>query len=273
MLHTVEIQSEDTLVLPLLGVDPSDPVIITSISGLDPADVTIFTGDYSRDGGYYQGRRSGGRNPVLNLKLNPNYALDLEVSDIREMLYSAFLEPLPGDDGVPVVLFDDRKPDRYFIGYTEQVPTEIFAKENTAQISMICTEAFLLSTDFVNETEPAGWLSTTINYEGSAKTGLQMFFEVKTAVNTMTIDINGTTMTLNKPSGNFTVGHIIEINTTIGQRTVKVNGVDSMAMVTSGSRWAQLRKGSNSVVTYGAVLGDGKVALVEYKFTPAWWGV
>lgn len=273
MLESVEVHTEGLMVLPLLGVDPNAPVVITSISGLDPADVTIFTGDYSRDGGYYQGRRSGGRNIVLNLKLNPDYTADLEVSDIREDLYSTFMEPFPDYDQVGLVFYDDRKPARYSIGYVEKFPAEIFSKETTAQISLICPDPWLYSLDDVNEVFPTGWVSTTINYQGSKSQGLWMEFEVRTAVGEMTVDIRGNKLHLVKPSGTWAVGTKINVWTTIGSREITVDGVDSMTLLTPASEWVTLRKGPNVVKTYGNAEGDGKVVLTKYYFDDAWWGV
>jgi hypothetical protein len=259
--------------------------VIESISGLDPAAVTLFTGDFARDGGYYQGRRSSGRNPVFNLKLNPNYQDDIEVSDIREMLYDIFMEPSPTDDGLQVILKDDRKPDRYFIGYTEALPADMFSRDTKAQVSMLCVDPFLKSVDEVFVEDAIGWVSIPVTYDGSARTGLAMTFEIKTASNEMNVDINGVRMQITKPSGTWIVGDRFYINTLIGSRAVQHidydGGIspslrtktDVMAVISSASRWPQLNKGVNTIKSYGSVEADGKVVMIDYRYRAAWWGI
>lgn len=261
MLQQVILHTTTPVTLDIDQVDPGELIVIKSISGLDPADVTLFTGDFARDGGYYQGRRSGQRNPVFNLKLNPDYANDVEVSDIREMLYSWFFEPTQGNDGLQVTLKDDRKPDRYFIGFTEKLPADIFAKDTSAQVSMICVDPFLKSVDEVS-VDDAGLVSFNIDYEGSARTGLELTM-VSDGSDTVTIDINGVEMELNHA---FDASDEIYLNTVIGSRAIRQNGSDIMASLVSGPQWLQLEKGTNSVVVSGA-------AVTNYTYRAAWWGI
>lgn len=270
MLQQVVLQTAVPMTLNIDAVDPDEIIVIKSISGLDPADVTLFTGDFSRDGGYYQGRRSGKRFPVFNLKLNPDYANDIEASDIREMLYSMFFEPTPGSDQLQVILKDDRKPDRYFVGVTEKLPADIFSRETTAQVSMVCVDPFLKSVDSVTATDAVGWISVPVTYEGSAKTGLEMQFVVKSATTGMTVDINGVKMTLETA---LALDDVITINTVIGSRAIQLNGVDIMASLTGTSKWVELNKGLNTIKSYGLVEGDGEVAMTEYTYRASWWGI
>lgn len=273
MLTQVVLQTANPMVLDIDSVDPSEILIIKSISGLSPADVNLFTGDFARDGGYYQGRRVVKRNPVITFQMNPDYAGDIRVSDIREMLYQQFLEPSPGSDGVKVLLKDDRKPDRYFIGYTEKIESNIFSAETEAQVSMICVDPYLRSDVQVNATDAAGWVSKALTYEGSASTGLYMKLLVKTATNTVTVDLNGTKMVLVNPSGNFAINDVIEISTTIGSRYIKRNGTDIMAMLTSASKWLAFDGAANTIKIYSTVEGDGKVVMTQYTYRDAWWGI
>jgi len=272
MLQQVILQTTPPVTLNIEAVSPDDIVVIKSISGLDPADADLFMGEFSRAGGYYQGRRAGQRNPVFNLKLNPDYANDIAVSDIREMIYEWFLEPtsFPDSDGLKVVLKDDRKPDRFFVGYTEKIPAPIFEKETNVQVSMMTTEAYLLSDSITSGADAVGWASLPVTYEGSAKTGLEMTFKVKTANAQMVLDINGVKMTLVKA---FALNDVIVINTLEGSRKITQNGVDIMATLTSGSKWPLLRKGVNTIKAYGTAEADGKVVMTAYNYRAAWWGI
>lgn len=273
MLKQVVLQTAVPMVLDIDSVDPDDLIVIESISGLDPADVTNFLGDYARDGGYYQGRRSSRRNPVFNLKLNPDYKNDIEVSDIREMLYDIFMEPSPNSDLLRVILVDDRKPDRYFEGVTEKLPADIFSRETKAQVSMLCPDPYLKSVDATSGADANGWTSTNVPYDGSKRTGFQMTFVVKTATNQMNVDVNGVKMTLQKTSGNFAVNDVIVINTLIGSRAITHQGADVMTYLTAPSRWVELNKGANNVKAYGSAENDGKVVMTNWTYRAAWWGI
>lgn len=272
MLQQVILQSSSPMTLDIDNADPDELIILKSISGLSPADLTLFTGDFARDGGYYQGRRATKRNPVFNLKLNPNYVDDISVSDARELLYRVFLEPQSLTDGLQVTLIDDRKPDRYFVCYTEKWDGELFEQKPVAVISTICVDPYLRS---VNETvgdNPGGWVSTPFAYDGSADTGIEVTMKVTSITNQVVMDINGQKMTLSKPS-NFAINDIIVINTTTGSRKITLNGADVMALLTASSKWIGLTNPDVVLSTYGTVPADGKAVITGYKFRSAWWGV
>lgn len=273
MLQRVVLQTTPPVAFYIESAWPKDIINVKSISGLDPADVTLFTGEYARAGGYYQGRRPGQRNVVFNLKLNPNYEDDIEVSDIREMLYSWFFDPSPTSDGLKVVLEDDRKPDRYFVGYTEKLPAGIFEQSPSAQVSMICTDPWLYSDLEQSGNDTAGWATIPLPYEGSARNGLEMMLQVKTATDTIVVDLDGVLMTVTKTTP-FAVNDLVQINTVEGSRAIRQNGSDIMASLIPTSQWLMLRKGSpNLLRVHGGIVGDGKVVAVSYNYKEAWWGI
>lgn len=270
MLTQVVIQSSSPTTLNVEDVDPDEILILKNITGLSAKGLTLFTGEFARDGGYYQGRRAGRRNPVFTFKLNPNYAEDIEVSDIRELLYKMFLQPQVGSDAVQVLLKDDRKPDRYFIGYTEDIDTEMFSKTQTAMVSMLCTDPYLRSADEISDSDVAGWISVPLVYDGSAETGLELELKVITANSQITVDLNGQLMVL---TGTFAVNDIITINTSQGERYIRKNGVDIMASLSSASRWHALSAVANTLKVYSTVENDGKVRAMSYSYRSAWWGI
>jgi len=273
MLQQVVIEAATPKTFNIENVDPADQYIITNISGLDPADVTLFTGEFARAGGYYQGRRTGQRNVVIDLKLNPDYTGGMGASDLREELYSLFFEPFATSDGVPMRFVDSKKPDRRLVGYVEKMPAPLFERDTKAQISLICVDPFFLSVNPVTASDAAGWATIPITYDGTARRGLSLTITVKTATPSINIDINGVVMTLTKTSGNFAVNDVITINTVEGSRYIRQNGTDIMALLTSASKWLQLSKGINTVKVYGTAVGDGKAVLSSYTFTDAWRGI
>lgn len=272
MLTSVVLQTANPMTFEIAAADPDEIIILQSISGLSPADVTLFTGDFSKNGGYYQGRRVSQRNPVFNLKLNPDYANDIEVSDIREMLYRQFLEPTASGDGVQVLLVDDRKPDRYFICYVEKWPDEIFTDKPKASISTLCVDPMLKSAAQTTASNPAGWVSVPFTYEGSADTGVEVHLKVTSVTNQVSIENNGLLMKLVKPT-NFAVNDVIYINTKQGERKIQLNGVDVMALLTADSKWISLAQASNTFNAYGTVVADGKVVATDYTYRAEWWGI
>ena len=275
MLTQVILQTSNPMTLNIGGVDPDDILILTSMSGLSPTDITLFTGDFAGDGGFYQGRRVSTRNPVFNFKLNPDYKNDITVSDIRQLLYAQFLEPMASGDGVQVLLRDDKLPEMYFIGYTEKMPMEIFDRNPTAQVSMICVDPYLRSASETIENDPSGWLSTPIEYDGSADTGIELEIKVMSdGPDQLTIELEDQVM---KMSSYYQTDDLLLINTNPGSRSIKnkrgvYDPVDVMGELSSGSDWLSLRKRTNTLSVRG-LDGPGNFVITKYKYRAAWWGV
>lgn len=270
MLETVIVDSEYPLTLNVENASHTDMLIVKSISGLTSAKVGLFTGDYASEGSYYQGRRPEKLNPVLTLKMNPDYANDVEVSDIRETLYRTFFHPYQDADGVIVRLQDDRRPERYFIGYCEDINTDQFSKDTSVQISLVCMDGYLFSYTPVSGADAAGWASLAVQNEGSAKCGILATFKVNTATSVLTFEINDRKLILNRA---FTVGQVVTIDTRKGSRSIKVGGTDIMAALDPASEWLQMDLLGNNIKAYGSVVGDGKVVMTSYTFRPQWWGL
>lgn len=270
MLTKAIVESSTPIEFNVENADPDEILILTSISGLSKAGANLFTGEFAREGGYYQGRRAKARNPVMNFKLNPDYPNDIEVSDIREMLYRIFMEPHPDSDAVQVRLIDDRKPDRYFIGYCEDFDATMFEKETKAFASLITTDPYLRSVEEASGANAGGWFTSPIVYEGSADTGLEMEFKMLAMSDRLTIVNNSEVMTI---SGSFAPNDVISINTSEGSRHIRVNGVDEMVRLQAGSKWIQLKQAANVLVAHGETANDGKAVMTSYKYRAAWWGV
>lgn len=272
MLQTVVLETANPMTLAIGDADPDELLILTSISGLDPADVTLFTGDFARDGGYYQGRRVGQRNPVFNFKINPNYKDDIDASDARAILYRQFLEPEVDSDAVQVRLVDDRNPDRYLFCYTEKLPADIFVQKPTAQVSTICVDPYLRSVNATVAANAQGWLTAPVQYDGTADTGFQVTIKVVIPTSQVILSNNGLFMKLVKGTP-FVAGDIITIDTTKGNRSIKLNGVDIMALLTGDSSWLYLGQVSNTLRAYGTTPSDGIATVTAYSYRSAWWGI
>lgn len=272
MLTEAIIQTSTPTSLKIDDVDPDEILILESISGLSDVKVNQFMGDFAREGSYYQGRRAERRNPVFNFKIQPNYNLDIEASDIREMIYRMFMEPQRDSDSVQVLLKDDRRPDRYFIGYTETIVAPIFEKDMKAQCALQTTDAYLRSAELTAADHAMGWFSLPLTYEGSADTGFEMTIKVLVQTSVVTIQ-NGTDLMVLDLASDFAAGDIIEINTTQGEQAILVNGLDRMVALTPNSPWLSLREQGNVIKAYGSTEGDGRAVLTGYSYRAAWWGI
>lgn len=271
MLETVEVQSANPLTFNISGADPNEMLIVKSISGLTSPQVGLYTGDYSSEGSYYQGRRGERLTPVITLKMNPNYGSDVDVSDIRDILYRAFLVPQPGSDGVKVVLKDDRRPDRYFVGYTESIDTDHFSASREIQISMVCMEPVLFSDDAVNFDVP-GITTTTLDipYDGSSPAGIRLHAMVVVPTTAIVVQLNERVIGLQQVS-DWPYGTLVTINTRRSEREVRINAELSMPQIAAGYQWFQLDRPINTLTTSGESPGD--VVILDYDYRSTWWGI
>lgn len=277
MLTQVIVQSSTPMTLKVEDIVPTEILFLKGITGLSPEGLTLFTGDFARDGGYYQGRRIGQRNVVFTFKLNPDYTNNVETSDIRELLYKTFLEPLPASDAVQVLLDDDRKPDRYFIGYCEAINTDMWSQTQEAQVSLLCVDPYIRSSALTTFTDASGVISTPFTYDGSADTGLKFQIKVATANQNIFVKINNDIMQLQHPT-TYAINDIIDVDTSIGTRSIKLTRsavtTDVMAhLQTTGVPWLQLKEAANTISTYGTTAADGKTKIMSYSYRSAWWGV
>lgn len=280
MLEKVIVQTSTPVEFKITDVDPDEILILSSVSGLTQAGATLYTGEFAGEGGYYQGRRAKQRFPILNFKLNPDYKNDIDAEDIRDILYRTFMEPQNNSDGVQVGVFTTKKPELYFIGYTEDIDATLFNKELGATVSMSCTDAYLRSAQKKISETPGGWLSVPIFYDGSADTGFEVIIKIVTDTPELTLENNGIPMRLVR---NFVAGELVRISTEQGSRAIQVGtvedsegglggAVDIMASL-RGSNWLKLSSQVNTLRVYGLSPGDGKVLATSYRYRSAWWGI
>lgn len=220
MLTKIVVDSDVQHELPILGVTPKNSLLIRKVTGLNPPDRTLFIGDYSQDGGIYQGRRVGNRNVVFTIDLNPNPALGETVQSLREDLYKAFIDPQTDGDYLKLVLTDETDREVYLVGYCEKFETEIFDVETMCQISMICPDPYLRNNnDTVLVQDPNGWVQVLFEYDGTAETGFIARIYVTTATTNISLLNNLKAMDLRSPT-TYAIGDIIIVNTLAGERSI-----------------------------------------------------
>jgi hypothetical protein len=252
------------------GVNPDDTIILKSISGLSPSDVTLFTGDFAGNGGYYQGRRVPGRNPVFTFKLNPSFSTTggRSVSSLRRELYAMFYEPTYNDNGLQVDIFDDEIGKVSMKVYADKTQNDMFSQDTSVQISTQCMEAFLMGPQ-VSATPNA--ISVPITYAGSAPAGFDSLqIKAASAGTQFSVQIANKTMTW---VGAIAANDIFTIGTEEGNLFIKKNGVDALGGLSAASQWVTLAPGANTLATWGNASGDGKTSITSYAYTPKYWGL
>lgn len=280
MLTRVDVVQGDgtdalVLSLPVIGATPKTSLLVRSITGLNPPDTTLFIGDYSRDGGNYQGRRVGNRNPVLTLDLNPNPALGETVDGLRQILYKAFQSPLVNADHVKLNLLDDSGLVRYVVGYTEKFDGDIFSQDTVAQISMICPDPYIRDNFETVLSNGVGWTTVPFTYHGTAPTGFQATIHIDIATPTLTLNNNGETLVINR---DFDIGDTVVITTVRGSRSLLVtpvggSQVSALAGLTPGSTWLSLSAQANTMKVYGETTADLIASIRQLRYVQAYWGI
>lgn len=117
-------------------------LLIKEITGLGPAKGTINITEVStNDGGLYNSARVSSRNIVITF----GFLFVPTIEDVRQKTYKFF--PIKK----PVTLLietDNRKV--MTVGYVESNEPEIFSKEETAKISLICPDPYLYSQEVLD---------------------------------------------------------------------------------------------------------------------------
>lgn len=286
------------LALPLAALTPKDSLLLRSVTGLNPPDVDLFIGDYSRDGGIYQGRSVQKRNVVMLMDLNPNPALGESFDGLRDILYKTFIDPLVDADYIQIVLHDDVKEDRYLVGYTEKLETDLFSEETIVQVSMICPDPFIRSSTQTLLTHETGWTTVPFTYGGTAETGFEVEIQVVSDTPALNLVNNGKIMTL---THGFVTDDVVYVNTNRGQRQLRratlavVNAKKAlqptwttkqiwdsiitdgdttplMAKLSATSRWLELHSANNSMRVWGSTEGSLPAVIKLLTYSDSFWG-
>lgn len=267
--------SRKSLALPILGVTPKDSLLVRKVTGLNPPDIDLFIGEYSRDGGTYQGRRVGSRNVVMTIDLNPNPALGETISGLRDLLYKTFVDPLVDADYLELILRDDDSRVRNLYGYVEKFETEVFEVETLVQISVVCPDPYIRDlSETVLFNESGTWVAVPFAYTGTAETGFVADIHIASNTPVLTVKNNGQAMIINH---DFLTGDIVRLNTNRGQRDITYtrNNVvyPLVANVSATSRWLELHSQANTMHVHGETASDLIAGVKSLTYRAGYWGV
>lgn len=266
---------------------PTHGLIIKNIDGLGQHAATINTKDFATaDGSYVTSKRVGNKNLVLTFwladSLNPDNQNDgtYNIENSRKRLYKLFQEK----DKVKISVKTDTAsspndfdytdpanptiaiPERWIEGIVEKAEPDIFSKEETVDVSLICNDPFFrISRRVAIGGEDSQ--SIYLNYYGTIEAGFVTRVKIWT-IDVSMIHINGINIDVAKaisicPPNTFIAGNHIEVCTVPGKKYVELvvnyGGADEQrydliqACGAVPYEWRKLHYGTNQiVVTFGS---------------------
>ncbi len=273
MLTTVEVRNSAGELLSLSMENVTNGLYIEDIDGLGPVKASIASSQSATSpGGNYQSSRREMRNILLKLGLEPDYSIE-DVQALRERVYNYFMS----DEPVKLRFIDSLPRTVDIEGRVETCEPDIFAKEPTMNISILCfkpdfvnTTTLTLEGETVNDTE-----ETLVAYPGTAKTGVDFTIHIDRTVSEITIYHRAPDDTIKtfEISAPLELGDIVTVGSNNNNKYVRLNrlGTVSSLMYARGSNsdWIQLSKGANYIRVY--ITG----AAIDYTmdYTPRYGGL
>ena len=289
-------------------------IAIYKIDGLGPAKANVNLTDLATgDGAIFSNARVTPRNIVIHIKPldvevhahNEPAKLEKIIEEVRQGLYRYF--PLKKQVKFEVVT-TNRRVETY--GIVESIDTDIFSKQSTLQISLLCPDPFFRSPQieeyaflgalpifefpFSNESLTENLLEfgilrddsrANLYYEGEVDTGVLIRFQPRRTIDTgeiilfnvdtletMTINASKLTDIMGDP---FTHGDVIEVSTIRGNRYCRLLRRGQYTNVLSAFNrdmtWFQLTPGDN--VFDFTVEPDLLALVVRFHYTNAFAGI
>ena len=262
---------------------------VTGITGLNPPPGQINLTDIAGlDGSRFNSSKLTTRNIVITLRING------DVEDNRQELYNFFRTKEKCR-----FYFRNANRDVYIDGYVETVEVGLFSISEVMQVSVICPDPYFRSTsenvadisDLVYQFEfpfsiddgnPIPFSTfipdreTIVSNRSESETGMVIGIKALADFSSVTIIDNdaGTSLTL---TGTFLKGDLITINTTPGQKSIRLlrAGVESniFSALAIGSIFPVLKAGDNSFsYTVDSGAGDYDIKIL-FTFANAYRGV
>lgn len=269
MINQITVTNHLSESLTLSLSDPySTGLVVESITGLGPPKASINTSDLAMgDGAVYNSGRVDKRNIVMRLRLLEVWE-DNEVTetieDVRLKTYKYF--PL----NKPITLtIETENRTVWTEGYVESNDPDVFSKDETASISIICPRPFFYGAEVTETTFP-------ITYDGEYDCGVLLDIMCSGPVNTPVIRnvTNDDSITINRTFKN--TDHIL-ISSVLGDTYINFTTygdptpVNLMNYVPKLDSWVHLTRGTNNI-TASATSGANKLS-VSVKYTPLYGGV
>lgn len=290
MIKKVTVTNPRGEVLTMELTNPSaSGFVVRRIDGLGPPKSVINMGEsLYEDGSYFNSARLTNRNLIFDLEFYDSVTETIEA--IRNKTYRFFPMKTP----LTIEVETDTRVG-VTSGYVESNEPNIFSKEESTQISIVCPSAYFLGKDAILTTfsgiqngfefpweNPSltlkliefgqVFISTNANvfYTGDADTGVTIYINFIGAVNNLTIhNVNtGENMAINSTKlialtgANFQAGDFVIISTVKGNKFITLIRGSSVYNILNAvdilADWFQISRGDN-VFTYTAASGVNNV--------------
>lgn len=253
------VQSAPTLLLTDPGQIQADKLQITKITGLNPVKAAINTSQFaSIDGVAFTGSNTPGRNIVLTIRPNPDWAT-WTIDSLRKLIYLYFLPK----SSVQLVFEDDTNPPVTIFGYVESCEDDKFSNDVQFQVSILCPDPYFSSLNpivITGTTENSYAVQDTITYNGDVPTGIKV--EVDNVVGeaeTATIQIQ----TVDPSISIFEVAALVNADQYFVMSSVAGNKYVDTVRITTGIVISLLSKFQAGSVWPILVPGDNPFAVVS----------
>ena len=275
MLTKVEVRTDQGALLTLPLQDVSQGLIVESIEGLDPVKATIVSSSFAQlDGEQYQSARREKRNLIINLALEPDYAVG-SMQGLRNLLYQFFMTK----QRVRLRFFSVGQPTVDIEGRVESFDAPKFMKDPTARISVLCFDPDFFTPDLV--ILPGGTVSTTIEtthiYPGTVETGIVFKLLVDRNISEFTLyhrpaDDSLRALEFQTPTP-MVAGDVLEISTQSGNKYARLTrasvGTSILYGISPQSNWINLFPGPNKLRVYA----EGAAVPYSIEYTTKFGGL
>lgn len=256
MLTMVEVRTSQGTLLSLPLEDISDGFVLTEVEGLDPVKATLVSSSFAQmDGEQYHSSRREARNIRVHLGLEPDYIVDT-VRDLRKRLYAFFMPK--SEVELRFHMSDDLIVN--ITGRVETLETELFSKEPSAVISLLCYDPDFVELDAIQY--DGDTTATTDEFlielpEDSIETGIRFVLNVDRSLTEFSIyhrPPDNVLRTLDFAAASLVAGDALTINTISGSKgaTLVRTGVSTSVLygVSPQSNWIELQPGENYLRVY-----------------------
>lgn len=274
-LNLIRLNNALPIEFPIIGATPTNKFILKAVDGLGPPEVDVSISDPTYGAPGYQGRRPQRREIVMRVGLNPDWSINQNPADLRDILYT-LLSPGVGDM-IRILLMNDSSVAAVTEGYVKKIEMTAFAKDPEAQITIACKSAYLWAQDrtYVDLTGLSKNYPQIYN-GGTAPTGLHAEmtytadYEGEQSFKFSAIDFGGTKSVWFKET--LKLGDKLIIDTRPGfyevSRTRNDVKKNLLYALQGDSAWISLYPGANSLsITHGSFDWD------VFFFTENFWGI
>lgn len=257
----------NTIDLPIVGAQPTDPYILKESDGLGPTDIDVSISETLHAGGVYQGRRTQTRELVFNIGLNPDYRVGQTVADLRTALYG-MLSPGPSDS-IEIQLIDGDFVQAITTGYVKRLEITPFSKDPMVQLTISCLEPYLTAM-YELYLEPDTLADPVIENVGTAPTGFHMEVIFTSALSQWSlVDAKDRVMQFDY---DFLPNDTLVFDTRFGMRTIELTRelitTSIIRALSKNSIWLQLHAGMNQFYTSSQAFNWGDI-----YYRPKYWGI